>query len=181
MVHFFSTCRDAIRTIPALQHDQARPEDVDTEGEDHEAKLSQHRRNTAIAASRSGASPLCWCGAPLALVKLDRPHPRRALRMRGIAPEDPPDRLTPLHQHGRCSRRGSPSRTSRIGCAVGSAAASRPRPSPEPLGSPLIRPRGLRGALEACPEKQDPDNRGMPGSDRGWLRKCWLRRASATP
>jgi len=35
MVYFFSTCRDAIRTIPALQHDQARPEDVDTEGEDH--------------------------------------------------------------------------------------------------------------------------------------------------
>lgn len=32
---FFDTCRDAIRTLPALQHDQARPEDVDTEGEDH--------------------------------------------------------------------------------------------------------------------------------------------------
>ena len=37
MVYFFSTCTDAIRTIPALQHDQARPEDVDTEGEDHAA------------------------------------------------------------------------------------------------------------------------------------------------
>ena len=33
----FSTCTDAIRTLPALQHDGARPEDLDTEGEDHAA------------------------------------------------------------------------------------------------------------------------------------------------
>lgn len=31
----FSTCRDLIRTLPALQHDPDRPEDVDTDGEDH--------------------------------------------------------------------------------------------------------------------------------------------------
>ncbi len=37
MMLLFSTCVDAIRTLPALQHDQARPEDVDTEGEDHAA------------------------------------------------------------------------------------------------------------------------------------------------
>ena len=37
MIYFFSTCRDTIRTIPALQHDQAKPEDVDTESEDHAA------------------------------------------------------------------------------------------------------------------------------------------------
>lgn len=35
MIVAFSTCHDSIRTIPALQHDQARPEDVDTDGEDH--------------------------------------------------------------------------------------------------------------------------------------------------
>lgn len=35
MLYAFSTCRDFIRTLPALQHDQDRPEDVDTEGEDH--------------------------------------------------------------------------------------------------------------------------------------------------
>jgi len=33
MMVFFSTCRDTIRTLPALQHDSARPEDVDTHGE----------------------------------------------------------------------------------------------------------------------------------------------------
>ena len=35
MLYVFSTCRDFIRTLPALQHDKVRPEDVDTEGEDH--------------------------------------------------------------------------------------------------------------------------------------------------
>jgi len=35
MLLLFSTCRDLIRTLPALQHDEARPEDVDTDLEDH--------------------------------------------------------------------------------------------------------------------------------------------------
>jgi hypothetical protein len=34
-IYFFSTCRDTIRTLPALQHDLAKAEDVDTESEDH--------------------------------------------------------------------------------------------------------------------------------------------------
>jgi hypothetical protein len=35
MVVFFSTAKDVIRTLPALQHDPDRAEDVDTESEDH--------------------------------------------------------------------------------------------------------------------------------------------------
>jgi hypothetical protein len=35
MLLLFNTCRDLIRTLPALQHDAARPEDVDSDGEDH--------------------------------------------------------------------------------------------------------------------------------------------------
>ncbi len=35
MIYFFSTCTDSIRTLPALQHDADKPEDVDTESEDH--------------------------------------------------------------------------------------------------------------------------------------------------
>lgn len=35
MLYFFDTCIDSIRTIPALQHDDKNPEDVDTEAEDH--------------------------------------------------------------------------------------------------------------------------------------------------
>lgn len=37
MVACFSTCHDSIRTLPALQHDTSRPEDIDTDGEDHAA------------------------------------------------------------------------------------------------------------------------------------------------
>lgn len=35
MLYVFSTCRDLIRTLPVLQHDKGRPEDVDTDMEDH--------------------------------------------------------------------------------------------------------------------------------------------------
>lgn len=35
MIYCFDTCRDSIRTIPALQHDTHRLEDVDSDGEDH--------------------------------------------------------------------------------------------------------------------------------------------------
>jgi hypothetical protein len=37
MLYVFSTCVDSIRTIPALQHDPDKPEDLDTDGEDHAA------------------------------------------------------------------------------------------------------------------------------------------------
>lgn len=42
MLYFFSTCVDSIRTIPALQHDDARPEDVNTEMEDHAADETRY-------------------------------------------------------------------------------------------------------------------------------------------
>lgn len=35
MIYFFSTCTHAIRTLPAMQHDEKRPEDLDTDSEDH--------------------------------------------------------------------------------------------------------------------------------------------------
>lgn len=37
MIYFFNTCVDSIRTIPALQHDQDRTEDVNSDSEDHAA------------------------------------------------------------------------------------------------------------------------------------------------
>lgn len=37
MIYCFSTCVDSIRTIPLLQHDTNRPEDLDTTMEDHAA------------------------------------------------------------------------------------------------------------------------------------------------
>jgi hypothetical protein len=35
MVYVFSTCTDLIRTLPAAMHDPHKPEDLDTDGEDH--------------------------------------------------------------------------------------------------------------------------------------------------
>jgi hypothetical protein len=35
LLHFFSTCEHSIRTLPALQHDKLRLEDVDSSAEDH--------------------------------------------------------------------------------------------------------------------------------------------------
>jgi hypothetical protein len=37
MIYCFSTCADSIRTIPTLQHEPNRAEDVNTESEDHAA------------------------------------------------------------------------------------------------------------------------------------------------
>lgn len=37
MMFVFQTCTDFIRTVPALQHDAVKPEDLDTDGEDHAA------------------------------------------------------------------------------------------------------------------------------------------------
>lgn len=36
-IRCFNTCKDSIRTIPVLTHDPSRPEDVDTNAEDHAA------------------------------------------------------------------------------------------------------------------------------------------------
>ena len=37
MIYFFDTCKDIIRTLPHLQHDRHKIEDVDTDNEDHAA------------------------------------------------------------------------------------------------------------------------------------------------
>lgn len=42
MLYVFSTCTDFIRTVPALQHDETRPEDVDTKAEDHAADEARY-------------------------------------------------------------------------------------------------------------------------------------------
>ena len=42
MALIFATCRDLIRTLPALQHDDARAEDLDTDAEDHAADAMRY-------------------------------------------------------------------------------------------------------------------------------------------
>jgi hypothetical protein len=69
MLYVFSTCRDFIRTVPVLQHDPARPEDLDTSAEDHIADETRYAcLSRALPASpaptRSQATD-AW-GRPLA-------------------------------------------------------------------------------------------------------------------
>jgi hypothetical protein len=52
MLTFFTTCADSIRTIPLLQHDRDRAEDVDTDGEDHAGDETRY-----ACASRPWAKP----------------------------------------------------------------------------------------------------------------------------
>lgn len=57
MLYVFDTCRDLIRTLPAIQHDPDRPEDVDTDGEDHaadEARYACMSRPWVPAVKRTG-------------------------------------------------------------------------------------------------------------------------------
>jgi len=42
MLVVFSTCVNTIRTLPEQQHDPAKPEDIDTEGEDHAADETRY-------------------------------------------------------------------------------------------------------------------------------------------
>jgi len=42
MMYVFDTCRDFIRTVPALQHDADKPEDLDTSAEDHVADEARY-------------------------------------------------------------------------------------------------------------------------------------------
>jgi hypothetical protein len=35
MIYFFDTCKDSIRTIPLMMYDEHKPEDLDSDLEDH--------------------------------------------------------------------------------------------------------------------------------------------------
>ena len=39
---YFNTCFDSIRTIPVLIHDEIKPEDLDSKGEDHAADVDRY-------------------------------------------------------------------------------------------------------------------------------------------
>jgi PBSX family phage terminase large subunit len=41
-LYYFETCYDSIRTIPALIHDKNKPEDLDSDGEDHAADVDRY-------------------------------------------------------------------------------------------------------------------------------------------
>lgn len=53
MLYLFSTCTHTIRTLPALQHDSTKPEDVDTDAEDHAADETRYACMSRPWVSRS--------------------------------------------------------------------------------------------------------------------------------
>ncbi len=52
MIYFFSTCVDSIRTIPVLQHDPHRAEDLDTKAEDHARRALLGINRNAVSQRR---------------------------------------------------------------------------------------------------------------------------------
>lgn len=64
MLYIFDTCRDFLRTIPTLQHDPDRPEDLDTTAEDHCADEVRYacmsRPMPAISAVKPNNPPDLW-------------------------------------------------------------------------------------------------------------------------
>ena len=64
MLVVFSSCRDFLRTVPALGHDPARPEDLDTAAEDHIADETRYaclsRPLAAPAPKPAAAGPSGW-------------------------------------------------------------------------------------------------------------------------
>ena len=52
MLVVFSNCHDFIRTVPALQHDKDRAEDIDTDGEDHAGDETRYACNSRPWARR---------------------------------------------------------------------------------------------------------------------------------
>jgi hypothetical protein len=60
MLYVFETCRDFIRTVPVLQHDPARLEDLDTGAEDHAADEARY----ACMSRPIAARPLTPAGNP---------------------------------------------------------------------------------------------------------------------
>lgn len=61
-VHILECCEDSIRTIPTLQHDEDRPEDLDTEAEDHAA--DEWRYGLMSRPWIKGAPPAAGSGLP---------------------------------------------------------------------------------------------------------------------
>jgi hypothetical protein len=57
MLYVFDTCRDFIRTVPVLQHDALRPEDLDTGAEDHIADEARYACLSRPLIARHAAPP----------------------------------------------------------------------------------------------------------------------------
>ena len=58
MLYFFSTCRNTIRTLPLLQYDAKKAEDLDTDAEDHAADSLRYMCNLRPLKPKKTAAPV---------------------------------------------------------------------------------------------------------------------------
>ena len=65
MMYVFNTCKDFIRTIPMLQYDEHKPEDLDTDGEDHIADETRYFCMSRPIAPRKTKADDGWEQNPL--------------------------------------------------------------------------------------------------------------------
>ena len=72
MMYVFSNCKAFIRTIPLLQYDEHKPEDLDTEGEDHVADEVRYFCMSRPIKPRASVLPDKYNETPMAMV-LDIP------------------------------------------------------------------------------------------------------------
>lgn len=78
MLYFFSTCVHTLRTLPSIQHDPDRPEDLDTHAEDHAVDETRY-----ACMSRPWSAPTEY-GTSLAIppspnhIRMTPPAPRRS-------------------------------------------------------------------------------------------------------
>jgi hypothetical protein len=54
----FSTCRNLIRTLPAMVHDKKKPEDLDTGSEDHACDALRYKFQGAVEGSATPESEM---------------------------------------------------------------------------------------------------------------------------
>lgn len=65
MMYVFENCKDFIRTIPLLQYDEHKPEDLDTDGEDHIADETRYFLMSRPIAPRRTVAEDNWADNPL--------------------------------------------------------------------------------------------------------------------
>ena len=67
MMYVFSNCKAFIRTIPALQYDDHKVEDLDTDGEDHVADEVRYFCMSRPIKPRAAAAPDKYNETPMAM------------------------------------------------------------------------------------------------------------------
>ncbi len=85
MLYVFSNCKAFIRTMPLLQYDEHKPEDLDTDGEDHVADETRYFCMSRPIKPKVPAEPDPWNNSPMKLfLDIDREDVRTSARKPGM-------------------------------------------------------------------------------------------------